>query len=203
MRARHTAALEERDRRLGDLTVSLRKTRASANNVERAAHNSPVKERSNKKIERALAAARQRARSAETENENLQQQLKHMKQALAASRRQARLYDGGQSGVDLAREIPGRKILYIGGRTHQVPHLRAEAERVSAEFLHHDGGVEETCHRLDNLIPSVDCVVCPASCVSHEACLKAKRACRTHGKHFIILESTGLSAFRSALQTMS
>ena len=80
--------------------------------------------------------------------------------------------------------------------------LRGIAEAFNATFVHHDGGVEDAPQRLDSLLPSVDCVFCPVNCVSHDACLRAKKICQKLNKPFVPLRSSGQSAFRKALQSL-
>ncbi len=88
-----------------------------------------------------------------------------------------------------------RCMLYVGGRPGSLPHLRAGAERHSAELIHHDGGVEESITRLDDLVPRADVVFCPVDCVSHGACLRARALCRRHAKPFVPLRSASASHF--------
>lgn len=60
-------------------------------------------------------------------------------------------------------------LLYIGGHPKQMPHLRAVAERLGADFLHHDGGIENHPHPLPGLISRADIVLFPADHVGHDA----------------------------------
>lgn len=101
------------------------------------------------------------------------------------------------------RPLAGRAVLYVGGRHGHLDRLRTIAEEFEAIFIHHDGGVEDAPQRLDSLLPSVDCVFCPIDCVSHDACLRAKRACQRLNKPFVPLRSTGQTTFRSALSRMA
>src|SRR5262245_41566576 len=40
-------------------------------------------------------------------------------------------------------DLGGTRLLYVGGRTSQIHHIRAVAEQANAKFVHHDGGTEE------------------------------------------------------------
>jgi hypothetical protein len=48
-----------------------------------------------------------------------------------------------------------------GGRASQVSRLRALTQRASAEFLHHDGGIDERSGLLPGLISRADIALFP------------------------------------------
>jgi hypothetical protein len=52
-----------------------------------------------------------------------------------------------QASIDLS----GVTLLYVGGRPHQVPGLKAMIERTGARFLHHDGGIEDSSALIPGL----------------------------------------------------
>jgi len=97
----------------------------------------------------------------------------------------------------------GKRILCVGGRSSLVQYYRAVVERRGGEFLHHDGGLEDSMDAVTRALSTVDAVVCPVDCVSHAACLKVKRACKHLAKQFIPLRSSGLSSFARGLQTIA
>ncbi len=116
--------------------------------------------------------------------------------------------------ADLARHQPPgrpaacrvamlRSLLYVGGRPSALPHLRADAARIDARLLHHDGGVEENVTRLDELVPQVDAVFCPVDCVSHGASLRARALCRRYAKPFVPLRSASASCFRRGIDQLA
>ncbi|MEA3534049.1 DUF2325 domain-containing protein [Rhizobium sp. CC-YZS058] len=96
--------------------------------------------------------------------------------------------------------LQGRSFLYVGGRDCQVAHLRQIASTFGAELLHHDGGLREAVSRIDNVLPSVDCVFCPIDCISHDACLRVKTGCKKFGKAFVPLRNGSKSSLERALQ---
>lgn len=96
-------------------------------------------------------------------------------------------------------DLCGRRIVYVGGRGGIIRHLRAVVERCGGIFLHHDGGLEEQSGRLDALLGQGDVVFCPIDCVSHDACLRAKRTCRQRATTFVPLRTCSLSAFVAGL----
>lgn len=110
---------------------------------------------------------------------------------------------GAASEAESQRRLDGRRILYVGGRNHLVPYYRALAERRGAEFLHHDGGLEESLDAVTRGLATIDAVVCPMDCVSHAACSKVKQACKRLCKQFIALRSSGLSSFASGIRRVA
>jgi hypothetical protein len=77
-----------------------------------------------------------------------------------------------------AGSLCGKRILCVGGRSNLVQYYRALVERRGGEFLHHDGGIEESLDAVTRALTTVDAVFCPVDCVSHAACLKVEKACR-------------------------
>jgi uncharacterized protein DUF2325 len=95
--------------------------------------------------------------------------------------------------------LAGLTLLYVGGRTDKLGHLRASSERLGARFLHHDGGVDDRSGLLGGLVSRADMVMFPVDCVSHEAVGTVKRLCRQMSKPFVPLRSTGMGSFVAAL----
>lgn len=96
----------------------------------------------------------------------------------------------------------GKRILYVGGRANLVRHYRDLVERHGGEFVHHDGGVEESRKMLPKLVGAVDAVVCPLDCVSHDACLRVKALCGHGLKPLKLLPSSGLSSLARCLSEL-
>jgi hypothetical protein len=91
-------------------------------------------------------------------------------------------------------------LLYVGGRPHQITHLRAVCERRGASFLHHDGGVENHTSLLPGLVSRADLILFPVDCISHEAAVAIKQLCRQVGKRFAPLRSASVASLISALR---
>ena len=109
-----------------------------------------------------------------------------------------------RSGIAAAAEAPaidlcGRRIAYVGGREAAVRHFRALIEKSNGSFCHHDGGVEDGAARLDGVLKQADVVLCPVDCVSHSACLRAKKFCKRTAKTFVPLRSASLSSLAAGL----
>jgi hypothetical protein len=100
---------------------------------------------------------------------------------------------------DGALDLSGRTILYVGGRQHQVPQLKALIERAGGRFLHHDGGIEHSTTLLPGLISRADILYFPIDCISHHAVATIKRLCRLSDKPYQPVRSASLAALMCAL----
>lgn len=58
---------------------------------------------------------------------------------------------------------------------------------------------ENTANNIEAMIKRSDVVICPVNCNSHNACYQVKRLCNRHNKTLKILNSSSLSAVKSAL----
>ena len=103
----------------------------------------------------------------------------------------------GESGATV--DLCGRRVAYVGGRAGIVAHFRALVERLNGHFIHHDGGIEDHEGQLGRILGQADVVLCPVDCVSHRACLRAKRFCKRTAKPFVPLRTAGLSSFVTGL----
>lgn len=106
---------------------------------------------------------------------------------------------------DLHAVVPDlgqRAILYVGGRSGSVAHLEALVTRANGRFLYHDGGVEDGCPRLAGAVSQADVVLCPVTCVSHEAVGHLKRNCRRACKRFLPLPSHSVTALMRGLRVL-
>jgi hypothetical protein len=100
-------------------------------------------------------------------------------------------------------QLAGRCVLCIGGRTNLVDGYRRLVETRGGRFLHHDGGQEESLHRIDAAIASADAVVCQAGCVSHMAYYRLKEACKKLGKPCVFVKSPGVGSFARSLAALA
>ena len=107
----------------------------------------------------------------------------------------------GESGATV--DLCGRWVAYVGGRAGIVSHFRALVERLNGHFIHHDGGIEDHEGQLGRILGQADVVLCPVDCVSHRACLRAKRFCKRTAKPFVPLRSAGLSSFVTGLHRVT
>lgn len=153
------------------------------------------------KQQRAIANARHRARAAELQYENAAAVISSL---TAESRRFL-----ARPTVQLDRSdspdgpgLRGRRVLYVGGYNRLMPMLRDCTACRKGEFMHHDGGREESMQTLDSLVQAADFVLCPIDCTSHGACTRAKELCKRLSKRFLPLPSAGLSTFERTLDNL-
>jgi len=139
----------------------------------------------------ALSQTERARQDAERECEKLRQELSLVEAQING------WFGEEQSG--LAPELGGAQVLYVGGRAHQVPQLKAVVERAGGKFLYHDGGIEHSMTLLPGLISRADCAVFPIDCVSHDAMGILKRQCRQSAKPFIPLRTSSLASLLSGL----
>src|SRR5258705_4318904 len=90
-------------------------------------------------------------------------------------------------------------ILYVGGRNHQIPQLKALVEGANGRLLHHDGGVEHNASMIPGLVSRADIVVFPVACISHAAAISVKRSCRLMGKRYVPLRTSSLACLLATL----
>lgn len=201
---RHAAAIAERD----DEIARLRRQRCEAVARDMLRPTTPplVAQRDlrvERRRERALAAARERARTAEAEAAVLRERLQRYDVLLAHTRAATppRPCPAAET-LSKAVEADKRRLLYVGGRTRSIDALHAIARQANAELVHHDGGLEEATARIDGLVAGCDAVFCPIDCVSHAACQRAKALCRKHDKPFVPLRTSGTTTFARALAVL-
>ena len=191
------AMIAERDRRIADLErqlAALKKQMAGPQEPAAAAPAAPKIEVKAPQAPRSVEVTRVKRRTGEAERKAMRE--KHRQQ------QQARQQDSDAQKGDKAG-LEGRSFLYVGGRDCQVAHLRQIASSYGANLIHHDGGLREAVSRIDNVLPSVDCVFCPIDCISHDACIRVKTGCKKWEKAFVPLRNGSKSSFERALQSMS
>lgn len=113
---------------------------------------------------------------------------------------------GGESGCGRTcpaeAALAGRCVLCIGGRTGLIDGYRRLVETQGGRFAHHDGGQEESLHRIDAAIAAADAVVCQSGCISHSAYWRLKEACKKLGKPCVFVQSPGVGSFARGLAVL-
>ena len=189
------SAIAERDRRIADLErqlAALKKQMAASQETPAA---QPVEARA-PQPPRSVDVTRVKRRTGEAERKAMRE--KHRQQQQSRQRQ-----DNEAEKAESKAALEGRSFLYVGGRDCQVAHLRQIASSYGANLIHHDGGLREAVSRIDNVLPSVDCVFCPIDCISHDACIRVKTGCKKWEKAFVPLRNGSKSSFERALQSMS
>lgn len=94
-----------------------------------------------------------------------------------------------------AESLDGKCVLCVGGRSGAMDAYRDAVERQGGRFLHHDGGLEESLHRIDGALAAADLVICQAGCISHNAYWRVKEQCKRTGKPCLFVKRGGISGF--------
>ncbi len=110
---------------------------------------------------------------------------------------------GCRIACPLEAPLAGRCVLCVGGRSGLVDGYRKLVEHRGGRFLHHDGGQEESLHRIDAAIANADAVVCQSACVSHAAYWRLKDACKKLGKPCVFVRSPGVGSFARSLSALA
>jgi predicted nucleic acid-binding Zn-ribbon protein len=91
--------------------------------------------------------------------------------------------------------LDGKCVLCVGGRSGAMDAYRDAVERQGGRFLHHDGGLEESLHRIDGALAAADLVICQTGCISHNAYWRVKEQCKRTGKPCLFVKRGGVSNF--------
>lgn len=111
--------------------------------------------------------------------------------------------DAGRDESSGCAALAGRSVLCVGGRTGLIDQYRRVVESRGARFIHHDGGQEESMHRIDAILAGADIVLCQSSCVSHSAYWRLKDACKRRKLPCVFLKSTGITSFARSLESFA
>jgi hypothetical protein len=126
--------------------------------------------------DQALAAQTEQIQTLETQAAELRRELTSLEATLAD------LMGVSENETEVAPDLAGKCLLYVGGRPRQLGQIRAVVRELGGTLLTHDGGVEESTSLLPNLVGQADLAFFPVDCVSHRAMGQVKRYCRDAGK---------------------
>ncbi|MGE0800934.1 MAG: DUF2325 domain-containing protein [Lautropia sp.] len=98
--------------------------------------------------------------------------------------------------------LGSRAVLCVGGMHRSVAAYREIVEKHGGRFIHHDGGREDSVHRLDANLAAADLVICQAGCISHSAYWLVKDHCKRTGKRCVYLQKPSTSALARSLASM-
>ncbi|MEO0328255.1 MAG: DUF2325 domain-containing protein [Pseudomonadota bacterium] len=192
-------ALDDRDQKIGELERQISDLKAKAQVAKTINSSRKAPMRFNTR-DRAIEVARGKARAADAARESAENRARlYRKQVIELRKTLSSSISESTEPNRPSQKLCGRSILYVGGRPGQISHLEKTVDIFGAKFLHHDGGKEDSITRIDEVLASVDCVLCPVNCVSHDACLRVKAGCKKLGKDFIPLRSSSQTTLRNAL----
>jgi hypothetical protein len=203
-RARADAAIQERDERIRALEARLAAARTVPRELPATTTEYHKLEAQMDRLKARLATLERRVKVERARARAAERQLSLMADGRdrQGSRNPALTPSEVPSCVgagDAGETLCGQALLYVGGYRDVTPRLRAHVEDKGGTFLYHDGGVEMQTTRLSGLVSQASAVLCPVSCVSHDACIHLKRLCKRYGKRLVLLRSAGLSGFTSAV----
>ncbi|MDP1606077.1 MAG: DUF2325 domain-containing protein [Rhodocyclaceae bacterium] len=206
---RRLADAEQRSGLLGRRELELAEARRQARDYATLHSRAEAMGRRIETLEERNAANARRAAQLETDLTDARDELAAAESALEI----ALGIDSGCAGVAGAggcgRTCPaeaaltGRCVLCVGGRTGLVAGYRRLVEFQGGRFLHHDGGQEESPHRIDGIVSSADAVICQSGCVSHAAYQRIKDACKKLGKPCVFVQSPGVGSFARGLSLLA
>lgn len=183
--ARQLADTEQRVHELRTETIAARHARLEALEARATLERQLAEARS------ALAAAEARAAT--------QPSLATQAAAIAATGGPAVLAGTTVQRITL-HGVLAERVLCVGGRAGSVAGYRAVIEETGAEFLHHDGGLEDNVARLESSMAAADLVICQTACISHSAYWRVKDFCKRHQKRCIFVDNPSVTTLQRALE---
>lgn len=153
------------------------------------------------RAESDAAAARGDAQRLQDELARLRLHAEALGRELAAA--EVQLREGADSGSEapraLARNLKGRRILYVGGRPSSTPAIRDLVLRHGGDFQRHDGGLEDRKGLLESAVSHAEIVIFPVDCIDHDSAGRLKRLCMKQGTPFVPLRSASVASFAAAV----
>lgn len=136
---------------------------------------------------------------------DLEEALKRERRRVAVLEEELSIRDSllDESPIDSEPDLAGKCVLCVGGRSGAIDAYRQVVERSGGRFLHHDGGLEESLHRIDSALAAADLVICQTGCISHNAYWRVKEQCKRTGKQCMFVKASGASGFERAVQSAS
>lgn len=146
--------------------------------------------------ESRLSAARERERELEREVVRLRDFAAYAEETIEALNQNAQASDAGADPLLPAfrESLLGKCVLCVGGRSGSINSYRDLIEQHGGRFMHHDGGREESLHRIEGALAAADIVICQVGCISHNAYWRVKDVCKRTGKPCMFVKSNGVSS---------
>jgi len=148
------------------------------------------------KTEEKLTERDAQIRALETQGAALRHELTSLEATLAD------LAGSPKNETEIAPDLSGKRLLYVGGRPKQIDQIRALVGRLGGMLITHDGGIEESTTLLPGLVGQADIAFFPVDCVSHRAMGQVKRFCREAGKPFVPLRNASVATFIATLGSL-
>lgn len=208
-RIEHVRAVQEFDRRVAALQAELTAREAANNRLQARLdllhETMPDLDERQRLVSRLHAletssiAARDREKNLENEVARLRDFAAYAEETIEALTKETDPDDtagGGRlSGNAAGVSLLGKSVLCVGGRSGAINSYREVVEQQGGRFMHHDGGREESLHRIDGVLAAADIVICQVGCISHNAYWRVKEQCKRTGKPCMFVRNSGLSSF--------
>lgn len=225
---RSTANVRKHQRTTEKLRTEMMKLRGQAmqkdsliaflqEDVERLMNDSESGTSVQRKLEKALVRERALEQRIKTYKRTMQNAEKRIKKLEFSMQNHALLQEASQkenqqsgayalasnSNGDVEHPMffaPKSKVLCVGGKSKKIPEYKNILERTGADFLHHDGGLENNQAQLDAALAASDVVICQTGCISHNAYWRVKNHCKRTGKQCIYVDNPSTSSLLASLQ---
>ena len=207
IRADKAAAVFATERTLAETRSELAAATASGERLARELqelHESLPDLRHAQALLRRIASLEVQADAARQKNALLERELVRMRDAEGAFEARVLAREADEPQDALRNELPerdlaGKRVLCVGGRSGSLRSYRDVVEQSGGEFLYHDGGLEESAHRIDSVVAAADIVICQAGCISHNAYWRVKEHCKRTGKPCVFVKNPGVASFDRAV----
>ena len=208
-RIKHVRAVQEFDRRVAALQAELTAREAASNRLQARLdllhETMPDLDDRQRLVSRLHAleagsmAVRDREKNLENEVARLRDFVVYAEETIEALIKETdpdETSGGGRlSGNAAGVSLLGKSVLCVGGRSGAINSYREVVEQQGGRFMHHDGGREESLHRIDGVLAAADIVICQVGCISHNAYWRVKEQCKRTGKPCMFVRNSGLSSF--------
>lgn len=145
----------------------------------------------------------------EAQNAQLRLQLSEAQRSLSLRESEVHALPAAERNHDTRKESPitvhlkEKTILCVGGRNRNVTNYRDLIEKAGGNFVHHDGGLEDSQGALDSVLAAADLVICQTGCISHNAYWRVKDFCKRTSKQCVFVENPSTSSLARTLQQIT
>ncbi|MES2832909.1 MAG: DUF2325 domain-containing protein [Pseudomonadota bacterium] len=123
--------------------------------------------------------------------------------ALAGESSRQELPISADENALVSLKLPAQQVLCVGGRAGNVPDYREVVEKAGAQFVYHDGGIEDNQRLLESGLAAADMVICQTGCISHNAYWRVKDFCKRTGKRCVYVDNPSTSSLIKGLATVA
>ena len=113
------------------------------------------------RLTQRLAEAEARAKESRQQADELAQEVVRLRDFAKYAEETIESLTREDDGLETMPEsqLSGKCVLCVGGRSGAVSSYREAVEQSGGHFMHHDGGLEESLHRIDGALAAADIVI--------------------------------------------